>query len=395
MGTIPILLMSDNCASSTGLARITRELALRIHANLSETFELATYGLGGVASRRFPWPQYVMSKLQDRAPLDLPRVWRDFAGDRKGIALCIWNPSYLAWLADCEKLPNGDLKNLLRTKPFDRWLYAPIDAEGPNGKMPEEIADICGKMDRTLFYTKWASETYYRTTGIANMPHLPHGTDTSIFYPQDRVEMRKAFIHTVTGGDAMELHSDVFLVGIIATNSARKDFDLGFRVCQELLKRGVNVGLWAHTDSLRRHWDIMGMAKAYGLLGRIIPTVTDLTDEQMAEAYNACDVLLSIGLGEGWGLVNSDGLACGIPVIHGNYAGATDYMPKEMMVEPRGYFADGWYGHRRPVFDAADWVNTIDKVAGKPASLPPGLSWEECWPEWEKWLLAGINGELC
>lgn len=392
MSKIPFLLASDNPTSSTGLARITRELALRIHANMSETFDLATYGLGGVASKKFPWQQYVMSKLQDWAPVDLPRVWRDFAGDRKGVCLMIWNPSWIPWLADCEKLPNGELKNFLRSKPFSRWLYAPIDAEGPNGKMPEEIAEVCGKMDRTLFYTKWASEMYYQTTGVANQPHLPHGTDTSIFYPQDRKEVRKTFIQTVTGGDPMELHENVFLVGIIATNSARKDWDLGFRVCQELLKRGHNVGVWAHTNSLKGHWDIVGMAKAYGLNGRLVPTITDLSDEQMAEAYNACNVVLGIALGEGWGLVHSDSLACGVPVIHGNYAGATDYMPKEMLVDPLGFFADGYYGHKRPVFDERHWADRVEAVAGKPASLPKGLSWDECWPDWQAWLLEGVNG---
>ena len=395
MGKIPLLLASDNCASSTGLARITRELALRIHANLSDTCDLATYGLGGVSSKRFPWPQYVMSKLQDWAPLELPRVWRDHAEGRKGVCLFIWNPSWVPWLADCERLPNGDLKNLLRAKLFDRWLYAPIDAEGPNGKMPEEIFDICSKMDRTLFYTDWASEMYRRTSGseVKAMPHLPHGTDTHIFYPRDKAEARKTFIHTVTGGDPMEVKDNVFLVGIVGTNSARKDWELGLRVCQELLKRGVNVGLWAHTNSVTGHWDIKGLAKAYGMMGRIIPTNIDLTDEQMAEAYSACDVTLAIGLGEGWGLTLTDSLACGVPVVCAKYAGATDYMPAEMMVEPRGYFADGWYGHRRPVFEAADWADAIQAVAGKPASLPKGLSWDECWPEWASWLLEGVNGE--
>ncbi len=394
MSRVKLMVCGDAPSASTGLGRIGRELCIRIHKDLGDTFELATYGLGGIPSKRFPWTQYQITKLEQWAPSDFPRVWRDFAGDEKGACLFIWNPSWLMWLADPSKLPPGNFKDFLQSKPFDRWLYAPIDAEGQNGKMPEEIFDVCGKMDRTLFYTKWASDMYQRTSEslMTRFPHLPHGTDTKIFYPQDRIEARKTFIKTVTGGDQMELHSDVFLVGIIATNSARKDWDLGFRVCQELLKRGVNAGVWAHTDSLRKHWDIMGMAKAYGLLGRIIPTITDLTDEQMAEAYNACDVLLSIGLGEGWGLVNSDGLACGIPVIHGNYAGATDYMPKEMMVEPLGYFAYGYFSHKRPVFDEKDWADAVQAVAGKPASLPKGLSWDECWPAWRNWLEEGING---
>lgn len=391
MGKINLLVLSDNPSSSTGLARITRELVSRIHANLSDTFEVATFGLGGVASKKLPWTQYVITKLDNWAPLDLPRVWIDFAGERKGITLSIWNPSWLPWLADCEQMLNGDLKNFLRTKPFERWIYAPIDAEGPNGRMPDEIADVISKFDRSLMYTAWASRMYERTKGVT-LPHLPHGTDTHIFYPRDKAEARKTFVQTVTGGDASELHPDVFLVGIVGTNTARKDWELGFRVCGELLSRGLNVGLWAHTNKFKGHWNLMGLAKDYGMMGRMIPTITDLSDEQMAEAYAACDVVLGIGLGEGHGLVHTDALACGIPVVHGNYAGATDYMPKEMLVEPRGYFADGWFGHKRPVFDEKDMADVVQSVAGKPTSLPQGWSWDECWGDWEKWLLEGVNG---
>ena len=373
MSKIPLLLLSDNPASSTGLGRITRELALRIHAHLGETFDLATYGLGGVASKRFPWPQYVINKLEGWAPTDLPRVWRDHAGDRKGVVLAIWNPSSLPWLADCEKLPAGTLKDFLRTEPFERWIYAPIDAEGPNGMLPKEVAEVMQGFDRTLCYTGWASELLYRKTTGFLAPHLPHGTDTHIFYPRDRKEMRETFIETVTGVKPpmpAPVHDSIFLVGIVATNTARKDWNLGFQVCQELKNRGVNVVLWAHTDKLQKNWNLPALAEAYGMKDRVVFTTTDLTDEQMAEAHCATDLTLGIGRGEGWGLVESTSLACGIPVITGAYAGAAEFVPAAYQVQPIGFHGEGFYGNRRPVFRAEDWADAAQSAIGtKPARL--------------------------
>jgi len=148
MAPIPLLLVSDSPAAPTGLGRITRELAVRIHENLGDTFRLATLGYGGNYSSRFKWPQYQISRLEAWSVPDLPRVWKDFAGDEKGIILTIWNPSWLPWLADPEKLAPGTLKDFLKTKPFERWGYFPVDAEGPNGKLPAEVEMVIKGFDR-------------------------------------------------------------------------------------------------------------------------------------------------------------------------------------------------------------------------------------------------------
>ena len=395
MGQIPIILMGDAPSSSTGLGRITRELAIRIHEDLSDTFRLATYGLGGIESRHLPYKQYTLTRLENWSTPDLPRIWKDFAGDEHGILFPIFNPSWLPWLADCEKLPNGTLKDFLRTKPFERWGYFPVDAEGPNGKLPQEVADVIVRFDRPLLYTGWASDLLQKTNGFV-APHLPHGTDTKIFFPRDRQEMRKTFVGTVTGGQPMPMKDDVFLVGIVATNSQRKDWSLGLEVCGELLKRGVNVGVWAHTNKVQGHWDITGLAKAYGLDGRIIPTVTDLSDEQIAEAHCATDLTLGIGLGEGWGLVESSSLACGVPVLTSDYAGVTDFVPAALRVKPVGFYGEGWYGHRRPVFSVHEWVERAIRVTAdwdySVSSLRPEFTWDGCWPAWKKWLEEGVNG---
>jgi glycosyltransferase involved in cell wall biosynthesis len=398
MSRFPLLLIGDAPSASTGLGRITRELAIRIHDHLGETFRVGTYGLGGIPSRRFPWQQYQITSLKEWVPVDLPRVWQDFAGDEKGIIFPIWNPSSLAWLADPSKLAPGLMKDFLMSDPFETWGYFPVDAEGPNGLLPKEVTDVICEFDRPLMYTTWASELVKKSSGKI-VPHLPHGTDTKIFYPRDRQEMRQTFVKTVTGVEPPEprpVHDNIFLIGIVATNTRRKAWTLGFEVCQELLARGVNVVLWAHTDLAKKHWNLPALAEAYGMKDRVVLTNTDLSDEQMAEAYCACNVILGIGLGEGWGMTHSDALACGVPVICGNYAGSTEFVPAALRVIPRGFYADDFYGHRRPVFYADEWADYV-QVAVRTwdysrSGLDEKFTWDGCWPAWAAWLEAGING---
>ena len=86
----PLLILSDAPTAGTGLGRITRDIAKRIRADLSDVFEVATLGYGGSYSRSLDFPQYSM-EMKDWRVFNLPEVWRDFAGSRKGILMTIWD----------------------------------------------------------------------------------------------------------------------------------------------------------------------------------------------------------------------------------------------------------------------------------------------------------------
>ena len=154
--------------------------------------------------------------------------------------------------------------------------------------------------------------------------------------------------------------------------------------------------LWAHTDAAKKHWNLPELAEAYGMKDRMVLTNTDLSDEQMAEAHCATNLTLGIGLGEGWGLVESSSLACGVPVLTADYAGATEFVPEEFRVKPIAFYEEGWYSHRRPVFDASDWADKIQRIISYPGAFNSSLrlefTWDGCWPAWREWLLRGVTG---
>lgn len=392
----PLLIISDSPNSYTGLGRITRELATRIHENMQDVFRVATFGFGETGSRHLPFEKYSMAHSSNYVPYDLPKVWKDFAGDQEGIVLTIWNASWLGWFAEPEKLPDGELKTFMETPRFKKWGYFPIDGTTGVGLQPKIIADRTKRFDRVLAYTKWAENVIMDSSPDYGEVHaLPHGLDTSVFYPRDRKGARKQFVERILGNPGLPPLDDyIFLIGVVATNTPRKDWYLAFQVCSELLSRGVQVGLWAHTDAYQKNWDLLALATEFGMDGRWMPSNKFLSDEDMALAYSACDVTLAIGSGEGWGYPIAESLACGVPVIHGDYAGGAEIVPADGLVQPYAWRGDGFYGIRRPVYRASDWadkVQWIDKNSSRASLLPPYIDWKNAWPAWEKWLREGVE----
>ena len=396
----PLLIISDAITGPTGLGRITREVAVRIHEHLADVYRVGVCGYGGTTSRQFTFAQYPVFKLDNWAIPQLPTIWNDFAGDEKGIMFFIWNASWLPWVSNPDMLADGDLKALLKSDRFSKWGYFPIDAEGPNGRLHESQAEIMAKFDRLATYTEFGKKVI-DLTGMAskfifNCAVLPHGTEQTVFYPRSRREARKRFLGEIgrSSGEHGVTEAGT-LLATVATNTARKDWPLAFETCQELLKRGVNVGMWAHTDGIKKYWDLPTLAAEFGMKNRVVFTNTHLRDESMAWGYAACNATLGIGSGEGWGLPVSESLAMGIPCVTGDYAGAAEFTPQEFKVTPSAYHYDGFYINKRPVYSAAEWADKVMSVID-PADKPVPLLdrqylWSECWAKWEQWLREGAK----
>lgn len=401
---IPLLIFGDSVGGSTGLGRIAGALATGVDRHLRDLFRVGTMGYGGIFQRRFDFPQYPMEGMKDWVVPTLLDVWRDFAGGERGIVLTIWDASRLAWFAQpgylgresLERFPG--LRAWLAHPPFERWGYFPIDAHGPNRKLSFPLLHTIQRFDRILAYGQWAEDLIRRSfpdgLPLDRLDHLPHGVDTSVFFERDRVFCRAAF-GQITGakplaGPAAPLQPGELLLGIVATNQRRKDWALGIETAS-LLARTRKVRLWIHTDVLERECSIPGLLIDYGLVDKALVSLGNLRDEEMAQAYSACDLTLGIGRGEGWGYPLAESLACGTPVLHGDYAGGAEIVPASLRIAPLGFHAEGLYGDARPVFRAEDWAARALEVAGQRAALDPQFAWDNLWPRWEAWFRAGAE----
>jgi len=392
MKPIPLLIFSDAVSAPTGLARITRDLASQIHANLSDAFKVATIGYGGAGSSKFPWPQYSWTMNNEWVIRDLPEIWDDFAGEQRGIFMSIYDAHRMLWLARPEVCTDTRIRKFLEKAPFERWGYFPIDATGPNDRLSIMLKECLLGYNRILCYSEWARKIVANSLPIKhdNLDQIPHGIDTSIFYPRARSRQRQMFGNMAVGKPVAIL-DDEFLIGIVATNQARKDYGLGIATCAELAK-SRKVRIWIHTDVLDRHWSIPYLLSDFGLSSGNLISLGTLTDDVMARLYSACDVTLGIGNGEGFGYPIFESLACGTPCIHGFYGGAAEHLPVNMLVPEVAYRFEGIYNCVRKVYRPEDWATVVSLLANDPEKpmLPEHLNWKSLWPIWEAWFRRGV-----
>jgi glycosyltransferase involved in cell wall biosynthesis len=392
----PILFISDAPTCQSGLGRICRDLAVRLHENCGDVFEVSTLGYGGFGSKSIPFQQYSIEGMHDWLLPTLPDVWEDFAGDRRGICLAIWDASRLSWFAHPKRIHDKRLGAQIAAMNCEKWGYFPIDASGPNGKLTAMMGDVLTGFDRILAYTSWAENIIRETIGKEEsdkrgLTFLPHGIDTSVFYPRPRDTARRIF-HEALGYQGPAIRSDDLLIGIVATNQIRKDYGLGIQVVAELAKKH-RIRLFIQTDVIERHWNMQYLLADFGLhTPENMVNTGMLSDEVMAQIYSACDVTLGIGA-EGFGYPLYESIACGTPVVHGRYAGGAERLPLEMLVTPTAMRIEGVFNCVRPVFRVADWVKAVESLVSrrKKIELPIDLAWPNLWERWESWFREGIK----
>jgi len=329
-----MLIISDSPTAGTGLGRITADLSSRIASNLSEVYRIATLGYGGIASRKLNQHHYVAEGMDGWIIPSLPEIWDDWAGKEKGIILFISDPSRLGWFSRPEMSEElvryPGLKQFLSKPPYQKWIYAPVDAAGPNDRLTFPLQQNLLGFDRILAYGKFGEDVIRRTLGEQesekrSLTSLPHGIDTTAFYPRNR-QTSRAFFFSYTGavslfGKKDLIKPDEILIGCVATNQFRKDYPLLIETVA-ILSRERKVRLWIHTDQLERAngWSIPALLVDFGLADRTIISLGHIPDEAMAKAYSACDITIAPGP-EGWGFPIAESLACSTPVVHGSYGG--------------------------------------------------------------------------
>ncbi len=367
---------------------------MRIATDLSDVYRIASLGYGGPGTKKLPFVQYSIESMQNWFVPNLPEVWEDFAEGEKGILISIWDPSRLLWLARPDRpewSPDPRMRKFLLTKPFEKWGYFALDALGPHGKLSCMLKETLLGYDRVLAYSEWAKRMIQASfdpdeRSRMDIDALPHGIDTSVFYP--RTPNHLIFEQIGFHGPAIAAYEKV--IGIVATNQLRKDWGLAIEAIS-LLDPSLPIRIFIQTDTLERHWSIPALLYDFGLMEKAIVNAVPVSDDIMAQLYSVCDLTLGIGAGEGFGYSTFESLACGIPHLTGSYGGHAEHLPREFMIDPIDWRWEGCYNSRRPIHDVRKWAFRISKMLRSPqrgqSLLPEHLDWNPLWMRWRSWLL--------
>jgi len=389
MNQIPLLFFGDSPDLQNGLGRIGRDLACL--ATRLPQFRVGFFGRGGVGSRQLPFVQYNFPETAQWGEYEIERVWKDFAGNQRGVIFSIWDASRLLWFARPDMMPESSLRQFLMSGAFQRWGYFPVDSLGPGGKLTRLSTETIRGYDRVLAYGAWGAEVIQQSIG-REVPWIPHGMNLNTWQPRDRKAARIA----------MGFDNDALVIGCVMSNQARKDWGLWATVIANLRNVYPNLKAWAHVDVLERShaWNLHALIADFGLTNSVKITMSgSMSDEELSYFYSATDLTILPSLGEGVGYPILESMACGVPVIHGKYAGGVELIPFDTwLVEPAQWRLETIHNCVRPVFRPEDWVSQCNAVLENRSMWPAEhcraaiehLDWSKLWPScWSRWFEEG------
>jgi glycosyltransferase involved in cell wall biosynthesis/tetratricopeptide (TPR) repeat protein len=198
------------------------------------------------------------------------------------------------------------------------------------------IEPLTHQVDELWVASSWVRECAIASGVPAEQVHvIPLGVDPERFYPQVpplELQTHKRFKFLFVGGTLHRKGIDVLLEAYVQEFTADDD------VCLVVKDMGVGSFYVGQTAEARiRQYQQRPNAPKIEYLDR------NLTGEELAGLYTACDCLVHPYRGEGFGLPIAEAMACGLPVVVTGDGAALDFCNESnayLIPSRRVYFAD-------------------------------------------------------
>lgn len=384
----PIMLVSDSPGQSTGLARLCRDLATLL-ATMPE-FRVAVLGrtpFTGINSRTYPWMSYPFPESGQWGEEYILPAWKDFAGEDPGVIMSLWDLSRMLWFGRPERMREDMAVFLGAGRNYMKWGYVPVDGTGPDEQgLPVGMVEAAMGYERMCAASEWGAGVIRRHRPCQ---WIPHGIDTSVF----AIGPRRGTLDWPEGS---------VVVGCNMANQARKDWPVAFE-CVRVLREeyGNLLKFWAHTDSMIQYWNLYALATDYGV-GDIVEVTLDLTDQQLAQRYSACDCTILPTAGEGFGYPIAESLACGTACVTTDYAAGQELVDTDCRVSPVAYRVDTQHDVRRAVLSGWGFASRVkaqverkrqdwDYHGQELRRQVEHLDWTRIGHVWQRWFREGIG----
>lgn len=290
---------SNAPSAPSGYGQQTKLFTERITRAGHKVAIFANYGVQG-APYQMPDGTMVYPSVADAAQNDV--VFGHYQDSRSELVISLYDPHAY----------NPDV---WRQFPWCAWT--PVDSTPllPANKHSLQAA-------RWIWSMSQHGDKQLRDAGFTNVTYVPHGIDTKVFTPRDRIATR-AKLSAVWGANV----NDKFLVMMNSANKgvpSRKGFYEAFSAFKRFADMHPDAMLYVHSEltGVFQGENLPAIAQMVGIGdGRIVfapqyqLVCGMLPNDYLAEAYSAADVFLSTSHGEGFGIPIIEAQACGCPVV--------------------------------------------------------------------------------
>lgn len=304
-----MFLTNSPVARSVGYGTLVRQLTTRLRP-FHDVAVACNYGVHGGKSVWEGIPVYPAGMQGFNESLILEHA-RDFNAD---VVLSVYDMHALSYFPQQMKQENKI-----------KWVaYSPLDTDVPS----ERYIEILKGAHHIIPMSKHGEEAFDKAYPDKTFEEIPGGVDTDVFRPLSNTGALKK---------KLGFPEDCFLV-LFAGDSRwyRKNVAEnleGFKLFAEAHPE-LNPRLFVHSIVHAQDggsYDIQSLIKTMGL--EKLARCTDpyrfelggITDMELAEVYNAADVLLHVSAGEGLGLMTLEANACGTPAIYSEFTAQPEY----------------------------------------------------------------------
>jgi glycosyltransferase involved in cell wall biosynthesis len=302
------ILWVGDAVTQTGFARVTHNVCGRLHAKGHEIHVLGINHNGD--PHDYPYKIY-------------PAI---LGGDMFGLGRL---KAMIQNLQPDVVVINNDpwiVRDYLTEVPLETCVvaYMPVDA------LNQDAAKELNGLARAVAYTQFGRRELALGGLTIQCDVIPHGVDTSIYSPRNRMDGRKKLNFKKT----VDLE-DAFIAMNVNRNQPRKRLDLAMEYWTAWwIEAGQprNAFLYFHCSNREPNgWDVIRAAKYYGIEEQFCLTSAKMTPQQclpeseMATLYSMADVMFTTTLGEGWGLPHHEAMACGVPQIMPRYSALAEW----------------------------------------------------------------------
>lgn len=372
--------LGDSPTLETGFARVTK--------NIIPNLNLPNKHLWGIGYRGLPH-NYDFNIY----PANINSSWVDQQNKERfeQFLMALEGPIVLWCIHDAFRLAcfKGMFERVKKQKDLIIVAYMPVDSY-----LDEKDGEFIPIVDIPVAYTEFGAENIRRFTD-KEVKVIPHGND------QDFVKI-EGFDRT---NYFPQLHQGLKLMGVINSNSERKNLFRSMQIFRELVIRDDSWRLYLHCDPngffrLKKIAEEMGLQQfiIYGdpyFQSNIIGD-TACSKEELVNIYNCFDLFLSTSYGEGWGLTATEAASCGVPLaLHKSTAHEEIFDDDSCIFLPssnKAYYDDKIVGDLDPIesaeiihreFQTRDLNNQIQKAK----EIVDSFSWDGINETWEDILL--------